>query len=53
MWAVSLTYLSILRERFTPIFSATLNYGRKSVSPQENWRKFTSADRPYIFRSIV
>ena len=31
--AVSLTYLSILKEGFTPIFSATLSYGRKSVSP--------------------
>ena len=30
--AVSLTYLSILKEGFTPIFSATLSYG-KSVSP--------------------
>jgi len=30
--AVSLTYLSLLREGFTPIFSATLSYG-KSVSP--------------------
>jgi len=30
--AVSLTYLSILREGFTPIFSATLSY-EKSVSP--------------------
>jgi len=29
--AVSLTYLSILKEGFTPIFSATLSYG-KSVS---------------------
>ena len=29
---VSLTYLSILEEGFTPIFSATLSYG-KSVSP--------------------
>jgi len=30
--AVSLTPLSILKEGFTPIFSATLSYG-KSVSP--------------------
>jgi len=30
--AVSLTYLSILKEGFTPMFSATLSYG-KSVSP--------------------
>jgi len=30
--AVSLTYLSILKEGFTPIFSATQSYG-KSVSP--------------------
>jgi len=29
---VSLTYLSILKKGFKPIFSATLNYG-KSVSP--------------------
>jgi len=31
--AVSLTFLSLLREGFTPIFSATLSYGRKNVSP--------------------
>jgi len=30
--AVSLTYLSILKEGFTPVFSATLSNG-KSVSP--------------------
>ena len=30
--AVSLTYLSILKEGFKPIFSATLSYG-KSDSP--------------------
>ena len=29
---ISLTYLSILRQGFTPIFSATLSYG-KSLSP--------------------
>jgi len=39
--AVSLTFLSLLREGFTPIFCATLSYGRKSVSPKENWRNFS------------
>jgi len=28
--AVSLTYLGILKERFTPIFSATLIYGKRA-----------------------
>jgi len=28
--AVSLTYLSILKEGFTPIFSATLSYGKRA-----------------------
>ena len=28
--AVSLTYLSILKEGFVPIFSATLSYGRRA-----------------------
>ena len=31
--AVSLTFLSILKRGFTPIFSATLSYGKNSVSP--------------------
>ena len=39
--AVSLTYLSILKRGFTPIFSATLSYGKMSVSPLENWRNLS------------
>ena len=30
--AVSLTYLSILKEGFTPIFSATLSYGKRAFN---------------------
>ena len=35
LWAVSLTYLSILKEGLTPIFSATLSYGQKTFHPKK------------------
>jgi len=49
--AVSLTYLSILKEGFTPILSATLSYGKRAFHHKKTGVTFPiilGKRRPFI-----
>jgi len=51
--AVSLTYLSILKEGFTPIFSATLSYGKERFTIRKLGSKFRQAQTVHNFSHSV